>query len=310
MKENVEDLCSPNMWLALPSEMLATLLITLLGCSTWIKFEDGFVPSTVHVALTFGLAVATVVWIFSHISGGHANPAITIAALFTRRVSIIRGVLYIVAQIVGGILGAGILYGLTPDEYQEGLGINKLRGAVDEAQGFGVELIVTFLFVLTFFASQDDKRSDLRGSAPLTIGLAATVGHLFAIPFTRAGMNPARSFGPALIVDMWDDHWVFWVGPLTGGLLAGLVYDYIFSAGATFAGVKKCMLRTKRPLKTKAKAEDPEKAPLEEVKVDGIELDEAKPEEPEKEAAEEVVEAELEKPKEVEETKEAEAAKE
>ncbi|CAL1538599.1 unnamed protein product, partial [Lymnaea stagnalis] len=181
--------------------------ITLLGCGTWISWQ-GQGPDVVRVALTFGLAVATVVWIFSHISGGHVNPAVTIAALFTRRVSIIRGILYIVAQVVGGIVGAGILYGLTPSVKQGNLGSNVLNVNVSAAQGFGVELIVTFVYVLAVFSSLDDKRTDLRGSSPLTIGLAVVVCHLFAIPYTGASLNPARSFGPALIMDVWENHWV------------------------------------------------------------------------------------------------------
>jgi len=302
MKENVEDLFSPNLWLSIPSEMLGALVITLVGCSTWLSWTT---MSVVHTSLAFGLAVATVVWIFAHISGGHANPAVTLAALFTRRVSIIRGVLYIVSQIVGGILGAGILYGLTEGAELGGdLGVNKIV-KISSAQAFGVECIVTFVFVLTFFASQDDKRCDLRGSSPLTIGLAAVACHLFAIPATSAGMNPARSFGPALIADKWEHHWVFWVGPLVGGLAAGLVYDYIFAAGATFAGAKKCLIRTKKPGAAPAAAnEDAEKPALEEVKTDGIEMDESKlSEAPEK--GDEVVEIETEKEKLLEDDKEA-----
>jgi len=313
MKENVEDLFSPNLWLSIPSEMLGALVITLVGCSTWLSWTP---MSPLHTALAFGLAVATVVWIFAHISGGHANPAVTLAALFTRRVSIIRGILYIVSQIVGGILGAGILYGLSEGAEVEGapitgeLGVNKVRAGLSSAQGFGVECIVTFVFVLTFFASQDDKRCDLRGSSPLTIGLAAVACHLFAIPATSAGMNPARSFGPALIADSWEHHWVFWVGPLVGGLAAGLVYEYIFAAGATFAGAKKCLIRTKKPRAQPAPAEEEEKTPLEEVKSDGIEMDESKlSEAPEK--GDEVVEIESEeKEKLLDDSKIEEAAKE
>jgi len=105
-------------------------------------------------------------------------------------------------------------------------------------------------------------------------------------------MNPARSFGPALIADSWDDHWVFWVGPLVGGLAAGLIYEYIFAAGATFAGAKKCLIRTKKP--RKPAVEETEKTPLEEVKSDGIEVEETKVGE---ENGDEVVEMEPEKEK-------------
>ncbi|GFR68777.1 aquaporin [Elysia marginata] len=212
MKENVEDLLTPNLWLALAAEMLGTMAITLLGCGSFASFDE---RSFIHVALTFGLTVATVVWVFNHISGGHVNPAVTLAALFTRRVSIIRGVLYIVFQIIGGIIGAGILHGLTSSSRLPNLGSNALSFTTSSAQGFGVEFMITLIYVLAYFACHDDKRTDLRGSAPLTLGLAVVACHLFAIPFTRAGMNPARSFGPALVSDTWGDHWV---SNLTAGM--------------------------------------------------------------------------------------------
>ncbi|RUS88317.1 hypothetical protein EGW08_003888, partial [Elysia chlorotica] len=244
--------------------------ITLLGCGSHATYND---QNFLHVALTFGFIVATVVWVFNHVSGGHMNPAVTLAALFTRRVSIIRGVLYIVFQIIGGIIGAGILFGLTDSKkHFTDLGSNELSDSTTSAEGFGVEFMITLIYVLAYFACHDDKRSDLRGSAPLTLGVAVVACHIFAMPFTKAGMNPARSFGPALIADHWDDHWVFWVGPLVGGLVAGLLYEYIFASGATFAGVKKCLLRTKKP----RKQAEPEKAPLEEIRTDAIEVDETK----------------------------------
>lgn len=320
MKESVEDLYSPNLWLAIPAEMLGTLFITLLGCGTW-SMSGGVSSnsSTAHemigsdhvlqVALTFGLAVGTMVWIFSHQSGGYFNPAVTLAALFTRRLSIIRGFLYIVSQIVGGIIGAGILYGLTPEDASGLLGVNLVSDNITSAQGFGVELLITFVLVLAYFSSQDDKRTDVKGSWPLTIGLSVVACHLFAVPFTRASMNPARSFGPAVILGQWEDHWVFWVGPVVGAVVAGLLYEYIFASGATFDGAKKCLLRTKKP----RRQPEPEKAPLEEVKADVIEIDETKVdgEEKKEEEAATVVEVETDKAKiVVEEVNEKEKEKE
>lgn len=248
MKENVEDLLSPNLWRSLACETVGTLVIVLLGCGSWIQWSPAG-PNVVQIALAFGLAVATMVWSFAHISGGHFNPAVTAGALVTRRVSIVRGVLYFIAQILGGILGAGILYGLTPVDKRGNLGATVIRSTmgVTAAQAFGVEMLITFVFVLSFFASRDSARTDLAGSSPLTIGLAVVVCQLFAIDYTRAGMNSARSFGPAVIMGVWEEHWVYWVGPLAGGILAGLLYDYIFSAGATVAKASKCLLRTKRP---------------------------------------------------------------
>uniref|UniRef100_A0A0B7BDU9 Aquaporin n=1 Tax=Arion vulgaris TaxID=1028688 RepID=A0A0B7BDU9_9EUPU len=267
MKENVEDLLRGNLWLALPAELISTLIITLLGCGAW---SAGSIP--LHVSLTFGLTTGTIVGIFHHISGGHANPAVTIASLFTRKVSIIRGVLYIIAQTVGGIIGAGILYGLAPEAERVDLGANQLQPNVSSSQGFGVELLTTFLYVLTVHSTQDEKRTDVQGSNPLTKGLAASVCHMFAIPYTRGGLNPARSFGPAIILGEWKDHWVFWVGPLVGAILAGLLYEYVFSAGATFAGVTKCLLTTKIPNTIPA----PEKAVIEEVRNEIVDIEESK----------------------------------
>nr|KAG5703455.1 hypothetical protein BaRGS_022504 [Batillaria attramentaria] len=187
MKENVEDLLSPNLWRSLACETVGTLVIVLLGCGAWIQWGDptkvGYERDVVQIALAFGLAVATMVWTFGHISGGHFNPAVTAGALVTRRVSIIRGVLYFIAQVLGGILGAGILYGLTPETKRGDLGATVIstQFKVTAAQAFGVEMLITFVFVLSFFASRDKARTDLAGSSPLTIGLAVVVCQLFAV---------------------------------------------------------------------------------------------------------------------------------
>ncbi|ESO82755.1 hypothetical protein LOTGIDRAFT_94507, partial [Lottia gigantea] len=215
------------LWRSLAAETFGTLVIVLLGCGTWITWSSH--PNLVQISLTFGLTVATMVWVFTHISGGHVNPAVTLAKLVTRRVSIVRGILYIIAQCLGGVLGAGILFGLTPPHKRTDLGATaKLGESVTAAQGFGIELLVSFVVVMAVFASNDTKRRDLRGSQPLTIGLAVMVCHLFAIPYTRCGLNPARSFGPSLVMGIWSNHWVFWIGPLIGGVIAGILYEFVF----------------------------------------------------------------------------------
>jgi aquaporin-4 len=183
MRENLEDLTSPNLWRSLVAELVGTMFLVLLGCGAASgPMSAGKVPDVLQVSLTFGLIMATMVWCLSHVSGGYINPAIALGAVVTRRISIVRGLLYIVAEVLGGLVGAGMLYGLSPDNARGFLGVNGLR-EINEAQGFGVELLVTFVLVFTFLASTDEKRTDRHGSAPLTIGLAVVACHLFAVSF-------------------------------------------------------------------------------------------------------------------------------
>ncbi|XP_062586887.1 aquaporin AQPAe.a-like [Saccostrea cucullata] len=255
MRENLEDLTSPNLWRSAAAELLGTMFLVFFGCATATgqQKQSDNPADYVQIALTFGLIVGTMVWGIAHVSGGHINPAVTLAALVTRRVSIVRALMYIVSQLIGAIVGAAILFGITPSNARAGLGVNAMNGEVTEAQGFGVEVMITFVLVFTVLASIDEKRTDLHGSAPLTIGLSVVVGHLVAIAYTGCSMNPARSFGPAVIQNAWDAHWVFWIGPFVGSFVAALLYEYIFSAGATFGRTKRCLTRSRaRPEAEKA----------------------------------------------------------
>ena len=156
-------------------------------------------PSIVQISLTFGFIYGTLVWALGHISGGHINPATSFAAGITRKISIVRCILYIVAQLLGGMVGAGILFGLTPKISQGSLGVNALNG-VSDAQGFGMEVMITFVLVFTILSSIDTKRSDLNGSAPLTIGLAVAVGHLVAVSYTFPKYLPfQKTLDPPII---------------------------------------------------------------------------------------------------------------
>ncbi|XP_052817620.1 aquaporin AQPAe.a-like [Mya arenaria] len=244
MQENIEDLCKPALWRAVVAEFFGTLFLVLFGCGA--IDNNGINNSIVQIALAFGLIYGSMVWCFNHVSGGHFNPAVSVAAVVCRRASVVRGLLYIIAQLVGGIAGAGILRGLSADASYT-VGVTAVRGTLTEAQGFGVELLISFVLVFVVLASTDDKRCDLSGSAPLTIGLAIVAGTLFAYNYTMASMNPARTFGPALVQNNWANHWVYWVGPIIGGLVAALVYEYVFAAGASFSRTRKFVLKHRKP---------------------------------------------------------------
>uniref|UniRef100_T1J0M7 Aquaporin n=1 Tax=Strigamia maritima TaxID=126957 RepID=T1J0M7_STRMM len=228
-----EEVRSFHFWKSVRSEFLATLVIVLLGCGAcvhWTPLDNknngaNEVVEELKVALAFGVAVGTMVQCMGHISGAHANPAVSVAMLVTRNISVLRASLYIVAQCLGATAGAAILYGLTPPSLRHGLGVTQLHSRVHPSQAFGVEFMSTLVVVLTVMANVDPQRADM-GFKALSIGLAYTGGHLFGFRSTGASMNPARSLGPAVVMNSWKNHWVYWVGPILGGIIGGFTYEY------------------------------------------------------------------------------------
>uniref|UniRef100_A0A8P4KSI4 Aquaporin-4 n=1 Tax=Dicentrarchus labrax TaxID=13489 RepID=A0A8P4KSI4_DICLA len=198
-----------SFWRCVGAEFFAMLLFVLLSLGSTINWgavsQDPQPPDLVLISLCFGLSIATMVQCFGHISGAHINPAVTAAMVVTRKLSLAKAVFYLLAQCVGAIVGAAILFGVTPASVRGGMGVNT---SISEGNALVIELFITFQLVFTVFATCDHKRNDLKGSSALAIGLSVCVGHLFAIPYTGASMNPARSFGPAVITWSWENHWV------------------------------------------------------------------------------------------------------
>jgi len=222
-------------WRAIVAEFIATALFIFIGAGTVVTVTGvlGLSPyddaaALVAIALAHGLAIALLVAATAKISGGHINPAVTFAAVLTGRTKVAVGVLYVLAQIAGAVMGAILIKVGFADDVEGHLGAHAMGPGVATAElGFVVEMVLTFVLVFTVFATAMDPRrlSDL---APAAIGLAVLVDHLIGVPLTGASMNPARSFGPAAIANFWDDHWVYWVGPLAGGGLAGLLYYSLY----------------------------------------------------------------------------------
>lgn len=184
------------------------------------------------IALAHGLAFAIMVCAIGHISGGHFNPAITIAFWVTKRLNTLEVAGYWIAQLLGGIVAAFVLKAILPHEEAW---LPAIGGTPDLVRDFtrlpaiGLEAVVTFFLVFTFFACAVDERSSARAYAGFCIGISITLGILVAGPFTGAALNPARAFGPALATSHWINQGVYWVGPLLGGFLAGLIYDGLYS---------------------------------------------------------------------------------
>eukprot|EP00071_Canis_lupus_P054186 XP_543677.4 LOW QUALITY PROTEIN: aquaporin-5 [Canis lupus familiaris] len=184
--------------------------------------------SILQISLAFGLAIGTLAQALGPVSGGHINPAITLALLVGNQISLLRAAFYVAAQLAGAIAGAGILYGLAPLNARGNLAVNSLNNNTTQGQAMVVELILTFQLALCIFSSTDSRRTSPVGSPALSIGLSVTLGHLVGIYFTGCSMNPARSFGPAVVMKRFSSaHWVFWVGPIVGAILAAILYFYL-----------------------------------------------------------------------------------
>ena len=234
MGENVKtsDLTSIEAWRAIFAEFIATLLFVFVGAGAVVasgSLTGGeLTPARLGViAAGHGLAIALLVCVTAKISGGHINPAVTFAAVLTRKISVAKGSTYVAAQLVGAVIGALLLAAVVPNEMESHLGAHTLAPGVTLGMGVLMEIILTFVLVFVVFAAAFDPKG-AGNLAPMAIGLAVLVDHLVGVPFTGASMNPARSFGPAVVSGVWIGHWVNWVGPLVGGAMAGVIYQLVF----------------------------------------------------------------------------------
>lgn len=221
----LEEVTKLDFLLMLFAEILGTFLLVLIGCASCIPWIMLAPPNVLHIAFTFGLVVASLAQVLGPISGCHVNPAVSFGLLVSGNCSFLKAVSYVVCQCCGAIAGSAVLKLIIPKALADnGVGITALHFNVTAAQGVVMEIIITFLLVLVVHAVTDPKRSDVKGWAPLAIGLTIAVAHMAAVPITGSSMNPARSLGPAVVHDKYERLWIYWVGPLIGGAVAGGLY--------------------------------------------------------------------------------------
>ena len=221
----------------LGAEFIGTLWLVLGGCGAAVlaaKFPQVGI-GLVGVALAFGLTVLTMAFAIGHISGCHLNPAVSLGLVVGGRFKAAELLPYWVAQVLGAIAGAGILYliasGASGFELSGGLASNGY--AEHSPGGYSLlscivsEIVMTFMFLVIILGATDARAP--KGFAPIAIGLGLTLIHLISIPVTNTSVNPARSTGPALFVGGWavSQLWLFWVAPLIGAALAGIVYRWL-----------------------------------------------------------------------------------
>jgi MIP family channel proteins len=211
----------------LVAEFIGTFALIFMGAGSIIVFGGGE-ADIVAIALAHGLAIAILVSTLGHISGGVFNPALTVGLWATRRLDSASSIAYVGAQLLGAVAGAFALK-LFPEVLGEAAnwGTPLLGSETDFTQGVIIEVILTFFLMLAVFGTALDPRGPKLGG--FAIGLVIAMDILAAGALTGAAMNPARTFGPALVNSIWDDHLVYWIGPIIGAVLAALVYHYVFS---------------------------------------------------------------------------------
>ncbi|MBI4305448.1 MAG: aquaporin [Chloroflexi bacterium] len=215
-----------SIWQPSIAELIATFTFVFVGvgaagASTWLGTAPGD-TGLILVGLAHGLGIMIGVMTVGRISGGHLNPAVSVAAWATGNIGTPRLIAYVIAQLAGATLAA---IALDRAFNIDGLGVHKVR--IETGTAFGLEAILTFFLVFAVFALAIDPRGN-KTWAPFAIGTVIALDHFIAIPLTGASMNPARSFGPALVHGEWADHWVYWAGPIAGGIVAAVVYVRLF----------------------------------------------------------------------------------
>jgi aquaporin Z len=218
------------------AEFIGTFWLVLGGCGSAVLAAafPGVGIGLLGVSLAFGLTVLTMAYAIGHISGCHLNPAVTLGLCVSGRFKATEVVPYWIAQVLGAIAAAALLYliasGKAGFDLQGGLASNGYAehspGRYSLTAGFVTEVTMTFMFLMIILGATDRRAP--QGFAPLAIGLALTLIHLISIPVTNTSVNPARSTGPALIVGGWalQQLWLFWIAPLLGAAAAGFVYRW------------------------------------------------------------------------------------
>jgi aquaporin Z len=220
----------------LGAEFIGTFWLVFGGCGSAVLAAafPGLGIGFAGVSLAFGLTVLTMAYAIGHVSGCHLNPAVSFGLWAGKRFAGKDLLPYIIAQVLGAIAAAAVLYVIASGKAGFEIGGFAANGYAEHSPGgysmlaaLVAEIVLTFMFLFIILGATD-KRAPA-GFAPIAIGLALTLIHLISIPVTNTSVNPARSTGPALFAGGWaiSQLWLFWVAPIVGGILAGLVYPRV-----------------------------------------------------------------------------------
>ncbi|XP_053236192.1 aquaporin-4-like [Podarcis raffonei] len=255
----LQELQSRQFWCRLLAEAGGTLIFVwvVLGASSPVSPKE-VLPSPLQPALAAGLVAVSLAHCFGDISGAQVNPALTVAFLCTRKLDALHAASYILAQCLGAILASGVFYLVLPTSAvgqlvtkvsklhsflpsSLGLPPREVSSEGNAGQALGMEAFSTFQLALTIFAVEDHRRRELGEPGILAIGFSVIAGALAAGTFSGGSMNPARSLGPAVVTGIWEHHWVYWLGPILGAVLAGVSYEFFFANNASREKLVACL---------------------------------------------------------------------
>ncbi|KAI4380157.1 hypothetical protein MLD38_006378 [Melastoma candidum] len=230
---SIREATQPDCIRALVVEFIVTFLFVFIGVGTAMASDKLDAGSTMAglfaVAMAHGLVVAVMIS-GGHISGGHLNPAVTLGLMAGGHITVFRSAFYWVDQLLAASSACFLLVYLTGGETTP---IISLASDVGYLQGVIWEVVLTFTLLFSVYATiVDPKKGALNGLGPTLVGFVVAANILAGGAYSGAAINPARAFGPAIASWDWTDHWVYWVGPLTGGGLAGYIYENFFIEGA------------------------------------------------------------------------------
>nr|CAD7258471.1 unnamed protein product [Timema shepardi] len=218
------------------AEFLGTGFLVFLGCMGTVVGLGEFPPTHLQISITFGMVVATAIQLIGHISAAHLNPAVSVAAIILGKINIPMAVVYILAELSGGIAGFGLLQVVTPDSILRSksngsccaLCVTLPHPELSAFQAVLAEGLATSVLILVVCAVWDKRNERNTDSVPLRFGFTVMAIAAAEGPYTGASMNPARSLGPVIWTGVWDSHWVYWVGPIVGAVLTSFMYKQVF----------------------------------------------------------------------------------
>ena len=206
------------------AEFIATTLFVYTGCGS--VYASG--GDKLTIALAFGLSITALAYTVGHVSGGHMNPIVSIAMIVLGQIDVLTAAMYIVAQCLGAMVASSLL-SVGFISHSVSLVVNQVNDKTITTGGaFIMEVVLSFLLVYVIAETAVNKQGGAGNCAPIAIGVAVFMAHIVAIPFTGCSINPARSFGPAIISGTFNDLWLFVVAPITGAVLAALTARFVF----------------------------------------------------------------------------------